>query len=384
VALAGTSLISLRDLSKASIVKILDVADEMAKAVGFDDPAERGVARPMDRILATLFFEPSTRTRLSFESAMLRLGGQTLGFADPSASSVQKGETLADTIRMASAYSDIIVIRHPLAGAARVAADYASVPVINGGDGPHEHPTQTLTDLFCIRRSKGTLEGLKVGLCGDLKYGRTVHSLAPVMARFGSEVVCISPEELRMPADVLDEAEAISGKRPVEVGSFDEGLGGLDVLYMTRVQGERFDNPADYERVKGSHVLTVDVMNGAPEGMVVLHPLPRVDEISTGVDGDPRAKYFEQAAGGVPVRMALVSLLLGMAEQPEPKGSFRFGGTVPVAAPHEEEPPTPEPLAAPGIRCPNAKCVTQKETYLQMKTLQGPGGKRCAYCEHPV
>jgi len=189
VSLAGRSLVALRDLTKDEIEQILDVADAMATDVGFDDPEKRSASEPLDCILAALFFEPSTRTRLSFESAMLRLGGNVIGFSDPSGSSVSKGETLADTVRMAGGYSDIIVVRHPKAGAAKVAADAAGVPVINAGDGPHEHPTQTLTDLFCIRRNHGTLAGLTVGLCGDLKYGRTVHSLAPIMARFGSDVV---------------------------------------------------------------------------------------------------------------------------------------------------------------------------------------------------
>jgi len=384
LSLAGSSLISLRDLSKADIVRILDTADEMAKSVGFDDPGDRVAARPMDRIMAALFFEPSTRTRLSFESAMLRLGGQVIGFADASASSTRKGESLADTIRMAAAYCDIIVIRHPAAGAAQVAADHASVPVINGGDGPHEHPTQTLTDLFCIRRNKGTLEGLTVGLCGDLKYGRTVHSLAPVMARFGSQIVCISPEELKMPPEVLDEVEAIGGERPPEVATFEQAIAKLDVLYMTRVQAERFDDPAAYERVKGSHILTPEVMAQAGEQTIVLHPLPRVDEIAPAVDEDPRARYFQQAAGGVPVRMALISHLLGAEQTPERKGSFHLGGKTPVVAEIEEEVGTPEPIAAPGSRCPNAKCITQTESSLQMKVLDRGGQSRCYYCEQPL
>ena len=392
MSLTGRSLVSLKDLSNEEVVEILDLADRMAEAIGFDDPLERAQVRPLDRILATLFFEPSTRTRLSFESAMLRLGGHVLGFADPSMTSVKKGESLADTVRMASGYADIIVIRHPLAGAAKVAADYATVPVINAGDGPHEHPTQTLTDLFCIRRNKGALEGLTVGLCGDLKYGRTVHSLAPIMARLNSDVVCIAPEELRMPNEFLDEVESISGRRPRETSSLEEAIPDLDVLYMTRVQGERFDRPEDYERVKGVYVLTPELMSLAPEDMIVLHPLPRVDEISPAVDGDERAKYFEQAAGGAPVRMALISLLLGVEQEEEAKGSFRFGGTVgQTILSGTDGPSSPGPqtgLSGPrearvieGAKCQNPNCITSKEHYLAPLFCEEEQGLRCAYCE---
>lgn len=388
MSLTGRSLVSINDLTTAELAAILDAADRMAAAVGFDDPATRIPARPLDRIMASLFFEPSTRTRLSFESAMLRLGGQVLGFADPGVSSVKKGESLADTIRMASGYADIIVMRHPQAGAARVAADYASVPVINAGDGPHQHPTQTLTDLFCIRREKGTLAGLKIGLCGDLKYGRTVHSLAPTMARFGSECVCISPRELAMPAEVLDEVEAISGSRPAEVETLDEALGELDLLYMTRVQRERFDDEAAFQRVAGCFVLTADIMARAPEGMIVLHPLPRVDEIATEVDADPRALYFRQAAGGVPVRMALIALLLGMDRECAAKGSFRFG-TEPAAPCGAEATQAEPPCAATertieGKRCANPRCVTQTEAYLEPLMCGPDDAPRCAYCEEKM
>jgi aspartate carbamoyltransferase catalytic subunit len=399
LSLCGRSLVSLNDLTTDELVRILDAADRMAASVGFDDPSTRSPNRPLDSIMASLFFEPSTRTRLSFESAMLRLGGQVLGFADPAVSSVKKGESLADTIRMASGYADIIVMRHPQAGAAKVAADYASVPVINAGDGPHQHPTQTLTDLFCIRREKGTLAGLKVGLCGDLKYGRTVHSLAPMMARLGSQCVCIAPPELRMPGEVLDEVERLSRgtgvspvdavvHRPLEVQTLEEALPELDVLYMTRVQRERFDSPEDYQRVAGCFVLTPELMARAPESMIVLHPLPRVDEIATAVDADPRALYFRQAAGGVPVRMALIALLLGMDREVATKGSFRFGTEpAPAAlAPAASTAPAPEPHAVAGKRCSNPRCVTQTEAYLEPLMLgdDDGAGTRCAYCEEKV
>ena len=387
MSLAGCDLITLKDLSVAQITQLLDIADGMAEAIGFSGGA-KATSEPLDRILATLFFEPSTRTRLSFESAMLRLGGQLLCLGGPEASSVMKGETLADTIRMIEGYSDIIVIRHPLAGAARVAADYANVPVINGGDGPHEHPTQTLTDLFCLRRRHGRLDGLKIGLCGDLKYGRTVHSLAPTMARFGSDVVCIAPPQLAMPAEVLDECEQLTGHRPAEVNSFADGLPGLDMLYMTRVQKERFEDEAECERVKDAFILTAEVMRKAPPGMVVMHPLPRVNEIATDVDDDPRAAYFEQAAGGVPVRMALMAALLGVVETQEKIRAVGLGSTVmrvaaeavPIAA------AGPERIVAAGDSiCNYAKCITSKETYLPVAyTVTATGEKRCWYCEQVV
>ena len=239
-------------------------------------------------------------------------------------SSVSKGESLADTMRMMSAYSDIIVIRHSQDGAAAEAAAAASVPVINAGDGKRNHPTQTLTDLFTLRRRQGTLSGLKVGLCGDLKYGRTVHSLAPVLARLGSEMICIAPEALAMPLEYLDEVERISGKRPAETEDLAGALDGLDMLYMTRIQGERFPTPEEYERYKGVYVLDAPTMARAPEGMIVMHPLPRVDEIAEEVDADPRAAYFEQAAGGVPVRMALIALLLGLVEEEGERKRYAF------------------------------------------------------------
>jgi len=383
VSLAGRSLTSVRDLAVAEVDEILDLADEMARAIGFDDPDRRTPARPLDRVLATLFFEPSTRTRLSFESAMLRLGGQVLGFADPAVSSVQKGETLADTIRMAAGYADIIVIRHPKAGAARVAAEYSSVPVINAGDGPHEHPTQTLTDLFCIRRNHGTLAGLRVGLCGDLKYGRTVHSLALAMARYGSDVICIAPEPLQMPAEVLEEVRRLGG-RYEQTADLGAALGNLDVLYMTRVQRERFDDPAEYERLKSSYVLTPELLSRAAEHVSVLHPLPRVDEIAVGCDSDPRAKYFIQAAGGVPTRMALISLLLGTEGAATCKGAFRFEETprgVKVGPASEPDRPRREESITAGARCTNPKCITSTEAYLQPVTYDDGGQLRCAYCE---
>jgi len=390
VSLAGRSLISLKDYSKAEIERILEVAETMAEAVGFGGEPRYGSFAPMDRIMATLFFEPSTRTRLSFESAMLRLGGQVLGFADAGVSSVKKGESLADTATVVSGYCDIIVLRHSLMGAAKVAADFASVPVINAGDGPHEHPTQTLTDLFALQRAHGTVSGLRVGLCGDLRFGRTVHSLAPTLARFGSEVVCIAPGPLQMPEEVLAEVEALSGQRPELTDDLARALADLDALYMTRIQRERFDLLApdereECEKLQGVYVLTPELMAQAPEDMIVLHPLPRVDEISPEVDQDPRAWYFRQAHGGVPLRMALVSLLLGL--EPSDTGGRRYGLDVTASSEAEEAPASaPEQqreIVSDAPYCGREGCVTQVYPDLPRQAFRLPDGRlACAYCEH--
>jgi aspartate carbamoyltransferase catalytic subunit len=363
LSLKGQDLVSLSDFSRAQIVCVLDAAEEMAEAMGFDG-GPRAPMDPLDAVMATLFFEPSTRTRLSFESAMLRLGGQTLGFAEPSSSSIAKGETLADTARMVSAYADLIVVRHPLAGSAKVVADFSDKPVINAGDGAREHPTQTLTDLFTIRRELGTLEGLKVGLAGDLKYGRTVHSLAPVMAQFGSDIVCIAPPQLQMPEEVLAKVRA-AGREATGTDDLAGVISDLDVLYMTRLQRERFPNEEEYQAVKGCCVLTPELMQQGQEGLRVLHPLPRVDEIDPGVDADRRAAYFRQAAGGVPVRMALVALLLGV-----------YGESKCVAA----APPAPAPTACDEC-CANPKCITSTEGQLEPLACEREGKRYCAYCE---
>lgn len=315
MSLSGRSLISIQDFSDEEILGVLDLAQEMAKALGWEEPSQRQAAEPLDAILTTLFFEPSTRTRMSFESAMLRLGGGVISMAEIKASSAAKGESLADTACIVSGYCDIIVVRHPEPGAAQVVADNARVSVINAGDGTHEHPTQALTDLFCLRRHKGTLRGLKVGLCGDLKYGRTVHSLAPALARMGCELVFISPPSLAMPPEIVNEVQQHTGGPPVQTEGLPSALANLDMLYMTRIQRERFADPAEYERYKGVYVLDKATLKQAPEDMLVMHPLPRVDEISPEIDDDPRAVYFEQAAGGVPVRMALIALLLGIMEE---------------------------------------------------------------------
>ena len=302
-------LIDILQLSTQEIDEMVATANDII------DHPEAYAHKCDGKILATLFFEPSTRTRLSFESAMLGLGGKVLGFSSASSSSAAKGESVSDTVRTVSCYSDIIAMRHPKEGAPLVASMHSEVPVINAGDGGHNHPTQTLADLMTIYREKGRLDDLTIGLCGDLKFGRTVHSLIKTMARCENiRFVLISPEELRVPdyiiTDVL-EANHIPYK---ETRSLEESMPELDILYMTRVQKERFFNEEDYIRLKNSYILTKEKMNLAKPDMAVLHPLPRVNEIALDVDDDPRAAYFEQVQNGVYVRMALIMTLLGLKD----------------------------------------------------------------------
>ena len=273
-----------------------------------------------NKIMATLFYEPSTRTQMSFQTAMLRLGGRLIGFDNPANSSVSKGETLKDTTKIVSGYADILVMRHPVAGAAKAAALSADCPVINAGDSGHLHPTQTLTDLMTIRRRKGRLDDLTIGLCGDLKFGRTVHSLIKTMARCKNiRFVLISPEELRVPDYIIKDVLEAKGIEYRETRSLEESMPELDILYMTRVQKERFFNEEDYIRLKNSYILTKEKMGLAKPDMAVLHPLPRVNEIALDVDDDPRAAYFEQVQNGVYVRMALIMTLLGLCDPKAPK-----------------------------------------------------------------
>ena len=267
------------------------------------------------KILATLFYEPSTRTRFSFEAAMMRLGGKILGFSDPNSSSAAKGETLADTIKMVSIYSDIIAMRHPKEGSAKVASMYSDVPVINAGDGGHHHPTQTLTDLLTIKSLKGTLHNHVIGICGDLKYGRTVQSLITAMSRYENiKFVLISPKELRIPQYIRQEVLDKNNIEYCEVEKIEEVIESLDILYMTRIQKERFFNEDEYLRLKDSYILDARKMDRAKKDMIVMHPLPRVNEIDIEVDKDVRAAYFKQAEFGMYVRMALIAKLLGVVE----------------------------------------------------------------------
>lgn len=299
------SLIDIMELSTDEIEELINTALDII------DKPEKYNECCRHRKLATLFFEPSTRTRLSFEAAMYELGGNVLGFSEAASSSASKGESVADTVRVVSCYADIIAMRHPKEGAPLVAARNATVPIINAGDGGHNHPTQTLADLLTIRREKGGFEGLTVGLCGDLKFGRTVHSLILAMSRYkGVKFVLISPEELRVPRYIISEVLERGGIPYVETTSLDEAMPKLDILYMTRVQKERFFNEADYMRLKDSYILTPEKLRGARSDMSVLHPLPRVNEISVAVDDDPRACYFKQVLCGKYMRMALILKLL--------------------------------------------------------------------------
>ncbi len=298
-------LIDILDLSTEEINEILDQADEIIAH------PEEYRERCKYKKLATLFFEPSTRTRLSFEAAMLELGGSVLGFSEASSSSAAKGESVADTIRVVGCYADIIAMRHPKEGAPMVAAMHSTVPIINAGDGGHNHPTQTLTDLLTIRRERGSLDNFTIGLCGDLKFGRTVHSLIEALSRStGVKFVLISPEELKLPSYIKKDVLQAKGLEYSQETDLAGVMPELDILYMTRVQRERFFNEEDYLRLKDSYILTPDKLAGAKKDLRILHPLPRVNEISTAIDSDPRACYFRQALCGKYVRMALILKLL--------------------------------------------------------------------------
>ena len=307
-------LIDPLDFSKEEVEQLLDLADRIIA----DPTAYQEVCA--HKKLATLFYEPSTRTRLSFEAAMLNLGGSVLGFASADSSSASKGESVADTIRVISGYADIAAMRHPKEGAPLRASRYSGIPVINAGDGGHQHPTQTLTDLLTIRRRKGRLDHLTIGLCGDLKFGRTVHSLIKSLARYEDiRFILISPEELRVPDYIINDVLVAKNIPYTEVRSLEDAMPQLDILYMTRVQRERFFNEEDYVRLKNSYILTEEKMKLGRPDLAVLHPLPRVNEIALSVDNDPRATYFEQAHNGVYVRMALIMTLLGLPDPKQPK-----------------------------------------------------------------
>ncbi len=300
-------LMSPLDFSVEELNELLDLANDI------ENNREKYAHACAGKKLATLFFEPSTRTRLSHEAAMLNLGGSVLGFSSADSSSASKGETVSDTVRMVSCYADIIAMRHPKEGAPMVASRYSSIPIINAGDGGHQHPTQTLTDLLTIRSLGGRLDNLTIGLCGDLKFGRTVHSLIQALVRYTNiKFILISPEELRLPGYIRKDVLEKQNIPYEEVERLEEALPQLDVLYMTRVQKERFFNEEDYIRMKDFYILDAKKMELAPEHMLVLHPLPRVNEIAVEVDDDPRAAYFRQAQYGVYVRMALILTLLGI------------------------------------------------------------------------
>lgn len=305
--LKGRHLLDPMDFTKEELDEIFELANKIIQ-----NP-EKYSHLCDGKILATLFYEPSTRTRFSFEAAMLRLGGKIIGFSEPNSSSVAKGESIADTIRTIACYADIAVMRHPKEGAPRIASMSTDMPVINAGDGGHQHPTQTLTDLLTIRRANNSLSNLTIGVCGDLKFGRTVHSLIKAMSRYNNnKFVMISPKELKIPDYIRKEVLAKNNIEFKEVERLEDVIGELDILYMTRVQRERFFNEEDYIRLKDSYILDGEKMKGAKDKMIVLHPLPRVNEISYEVDNDPRAYYFIQAKNGMFVRMALIAKLLGV------------------------------------------------------------------------
>jgi len=299
----GKDIISIKDFSREEINHILEIAKAM------EPIALKGSEMLKGKILATLFFEPSTRTRLSFEAAMHKLGGSTIGFAEAEIASVKKGENLADTVRVVENYADVIALRHPLEGAARLAAEFAKVPIINGGSGAEEHPTQALLDLYTIMKEKGRIDGLKIAFVGDLRYGRTVHSLAYALSLYDIELYLVSPESLKMRREVL---ETIKKRIPVaERTSLERVVSQVDVLYVTRIQKERFPEPAEYAKVKGSYKIGLETLSKAKEDLIILHPLPRIDEITADVDNTPHARYFQQVWNGIVVRMALLALILG-------------------------------------------------------------------------
>lgn len=345
-------LIDFGDLTREDWEEIYKRADQIM------DHPEDYMEACKGRIQANLFFEPSTRTNFSFQTAMMRLGGKVFGFADPKSSSTAKGETLKDTIKMVSAYADVIVMRSPKEGAAKAASLYSEVPVINAGDGGHMHPTQTMADLTTIQRYRGKIDELNIGLCGDLKYGRTVHSLVKALSKFDNiRFYLIAPRELAVP-EYMRAFMRERNMRFVEVTGLEPVIPSLDVLYMTRIQRERFIDPLEYERNKGIYILTRRKLERAKKDMMVLHPLPRVDEITVDVDDDPRAFYFEQARCGMYARMAL---LMDLANQ-----GHRMPKAVEIGK---------------GAVCCNPNCITQSEAYLPPLTKMVNGVECCAYCD---
>jgi aspartate carbamoyltransferase catalytic subunit len=355
VGLKLRNLIDIEDLSLEEWNELYGLASEIiAHPKDFRDALHGDV-------MASLFFEPSTRTNFSFQTAMLRLGGSVFGFADPKSSSTSKGETLKDTIKMVSGYADVIVMRSPQEGAAKAASLYADVPVINAGDGGHMHPTQTLADLTTIATLRGDIRDLNVGLCGDLKNGRTVHSLIKALAKFpGIRFYLIAPRDLAVPGYMLDFMKE-HGQRFVEVTNLEATMPQLDVLYMTRIQRERFTDPLEYDRLKGVYVLSRSKLRNAKKDLLIMHPLPRVDEITQDVDEDPRAVYFDQARYGMFARMALLMKLVEQGRQRPPVQEI---GERPL--------------------CHNKNCVTQKELYLPNLTKEIGGKRCCAFCDKEI
>ena len=355
-------LIDPTDLTKQETDEIIALAEDIISH------REKYQDRMAHRKLATLFYEPSTRTRLSFTSAMLELGGSVLGFSDAKNSSVSKGETVQDTIRVVGCFADIIAMRHPIEGAPLAASEVARVPIINAGDGSHSHPTQTLTDLLTIKRELGHIDNITIGFCGDLRFGRTVHSLIKALSRYsGIKVVLIAPDELRLPDYIKQDVCDRMGIAYRETGDLDSAIPELDVLYMTRVQKERFLDEEEFERVKDSFVLDCRRMALGKPGMAVLHPLPRVNEILTEVDDDPRAAYFRQVENGKFVRMALICKLL----------EWKDDDAHPM-------PETESCVTDDSLRCTNVKCICNNENVKPKFKLSAGGAVRCRYCDSKV
>ncbi len=355
------SLIDILDFSTKELDQLIETAIDII------EKPEKYSQKCKGKKLATLFFEPSTRTRLSFEAAMYELGGNVIGFSEANSSSSAKGESVADTAKVISCYADIIAMRHPLEGAPLVAAKNASIPVINAGDGGHNHPTQTLADLLTIYREKGSLGNLTVGFCGDLKYGRTVHSLIQALSRYeGIKVVLISPEELKLPSYVKKDVLSKKNIPYEQTTSLEEAIPSLDILYMTRVQKERFSSEEEYMRLKDSYILTVDKLNDAKRNLSILHPLPRVNEISIAIDEDSRACYFKQVLNGKYMRMALILKLLEDWEKKQDIDDCK------------------EVVTKDNLKCKNPRCITSTEQELAHEFKLADSEKeiyRCIYCE---
>ncbi len=349
----------MRHLLDSTDLTTQEVEQIILRALDIIDHPQQYAESCKGKKLATLFYEPSTRTRLSFTAAMMELGGQVLGFSDARSSSVSKGETVADTVRVVSAFADIIAMRHYKEGAPRVASEFSRIPVINAGDGGHSHPTQTMTDLLTIRRELGRFDHLTIGLCGDLKYGRTVHSLIKAMRRYeGVHFVLIAPKELALPDYMKEEL----GNAYTEVSTLEEAMPKVDVLYMTRVQQERFADKDEYERLKDSFILDERLMAMGKQTMIVLHPLPRVNEITVGVDKDPRAAYFRQVENGKYVRKAIIYTLLSDEYLKAPQNGHQ--------------------TAASSAACHNDRCIATTEPVEQKAYKDVAGVKRCYYCDH--
>lgn len=350
---------NINDLSDLSIEQFMELYRLTSNII---DRPEGYAEACKGKVLGSLFYEPSTRTNLSFSTAMMRLGGSVMGFSDPNSSSTSKGESLKDTFTMVSSYADMIVMRNPKEGAAKAAMLYSSVPVINAGDGGHLHPTQTLTDMTTILRLRGSADNMKIGICGDLKYGRTVHSLIKFLQKFKNvQFYLVAPRELAIP-EYIRRFMRENNMQFYEVSGLEPVLPMLDVLYMTRIQKERFTSEQEYNSLKGIYCLNARKMNSAKENLLVMHPLPRVDEIAQDVDDDPRAVYFEQARFGMYARMAL---LLTLSKQPHKR-------------------PKPSPVGRLDRACTNPKCITKSESYVPMTIIQSVDGEFCPYCDKPV